>query len=113
MFNLNNTDTDMMKSDELKKQADCEDNDLAALGIYNKVIREKRTERFEKYRGKFVDAGYTLTENESQGRITIEPTGFGIVDYYPKANRILIRKKNKWHDAGLRWLVTNLLKDEH
>ena len=39
----------MKKSEELEQKAHTEDNDLKALGIYNKVLREKRLERFETY----------------------------------------------------------------
>ena len=50
-----------------------------------------------------------LTEYEAQGKVTIYPTKFGIVDFYPKSNKILIRKENKWITGGLRWIISSLL----
>ena len=98
-----------MKSDELKKQAESEENDLKAMGLYTKVIREERTERFEKYKEQLLKAGFNITEYESQGKFTIDPTEFGIIDYYPKSNKVLIRKTNTWLPAGLRWIIASFL----
>ena len=100
-----------VNSKELRKQAESEENDLKAMGLYTKVLREERAERFENYKDKLLQAGYNLTEFEAQGKFTIEPTIFGIVDYYPKSNKVLIRKENKWITSGLRWIIGSLLAD--
>jgi len=99
----------MKKSEQLRKKAAAEENNLKAIGAYTKVLREERLERFENYKDKLLHEGYNLTEYEDQGKITIEPTNYGAIDYYPKANKILIRKQNKWLTAGLRWIKNNLL----
>jgi hypothetical protein len=101
-----------MKSEELKKQAESEENDLKAMGLYTKVLREERSERFENYKDKLLQAGYNLIEFEAQGKFTIEPTEFGIIDYYPKSNKILIRKESKWINGGLRWIIKSLLNND-
>lgn len=98
-----------MKSNELRQKAELEENDLKALGLYTKVLREERYERFENYKDKLKNAGYNLTEFEAQGKYTIEPTKFGIIDYYPKSNKLLIRKENKWITGGLRWIIGSIL----
>jgi hypothetical protein len=98
-----------MNSNDLRKQAESEENDLKAMGLYTKVLREERFERFENYKDKLLQAGYNLTEYESQGKFMIEPTEFGIIDYYPKSNKVLIRKTNTWLPAGLRWIIVSLL----
>src|SRR5574344_1793187 len=98
-----------MNSKELKNQAESEENDLKAMGFYTKVLRKERSERFENYKDKLLNNGYNLTEFESQGKFTIEPTKFGIIDYYPKSNKVLIRKENKWITGGLRWIIGGLL----
>ena len=98
-----------MNSNELRKQAESEENDLKAMGLYTKVLREERAERFENYKDKLLQAGYNLTEFKAQGKFTIEATKFGIVDYYPKSNKVLIRKENKWITGGLRWIIGSLL----
>lgn len=101
----------MKKSEQLRKEAEREDNDLVAIGIYNKVLREERSERFENYIDKLLKVGFDVTEVEKQGKFTIEPTDFGTVDYYPKANKVLIRKDNEWIKGGLRWIIKNLLSN--
>lgn len=98
------------KSNDLMKKANNEDNDLKAMGLYTKVMREQRSERFENYKDKIIQAGYNIIEHEAQGKYTIEPTPYGIIDYYPKANKVLIRKDNEWKTAGLRFIINNLLK---
>jgi hypothetical protein len=100
------------RSEELREEAQSEDNDIKAMGIHAKALREERAERFEDYRNLFVKEGYDLTDHKGQGKITISPTEFGVLDYYSKANKVLVRSENKWHTAGLRWLIKNLLKDK-
>lgn len=97
----------MRKSEELRKKAEQEDNDLKALGIYTKVIREERSERFEKYLPQLQEK-YDVREDIAD-KFTIETEKFGTVDFFPKANKILIRKRNKWIKPGLRWIRKNLL----
>jgi hypothetical protein len=104
----------MKKSDELRDQANREDNDLKAMGLYNKSLREGRLERFEDtHLTQLLRAGYDVAHIEEQGKYTIDTdiqeTKYGLVDYYPKANKILIRKQNKWIKPGLKWIIKNLL----
>ena len=99
----------MKNSEKLRSEAQAEENDLKALGLYTKVLREERVERFENYKNKLLAEGFNITEYEAQGKIAIEPTIYGTVDYYPKANKILIRKQNKWNKGGLRWIRKHLL----
>ena len=101
----------MKKSEQLRKEAEQEENDLVAMGIYNKVLREERLERFENYIDKLLRAGFDVTEIAGQGKFTIKPTDFGTIDYFPKANKVLIRKDNQWIKGGLRWLIKNLLTE--
>ena len=101
----------MKKSEHLRCEAQAEENDLKTLGLYTKVLREERSERFENYKDKLLAEGFNLTEHEAQGKITIEPTNYGIVDYYPKANKILIRELNDWKTGGLRWIRSKLLNE--
>lgn len=98
------------KSEEILLQAASEDNDLKSLGLYNKALREKRLERFENYKEELLTLGHKIREFEGQGKFMIENTKFGIIDYYPKANKVLIRKDNKWIYGGLRWIIKNLIK---
>ncbi len=100
----------MKQSKKLELQASQEENDIKAFAIHHKALREKRVERSAFYIQKLNAAGYTTTQYLDQGKIMISPTEFGIVDYYPRANKILIRKQNKWLRAGVNWILKNLLK---
>lgn len=104
----------MKKSEELRQQATQEDNDLRALGLMKGSLREARHERFtEEFLSKLLEKGYDIAINESDGRYTIDTDScgkiYGIVDYYPKANNLLIRKNNAWIKPGLKWIVEKLL----
>lgn len=101
-----------MKSEEIKKQIETEDHDLKIVGLYTKILREERFENFENYKEKLLELNYNISEFEAQGKFTIEPTEFGIVDFYPKSNKVLIRKENKWIKGGLRWIIVNLLNNK-
>ncbi len=102
----------MKKSEHLKKEADEQDSDLAYLGKMVKVFRERNLEHFE-------DNGYIplLEYNDcivhpfdgSKFTINTQTDKFGIIDFYPKANRVLIRKKNHWESHGLKWLKNNII----
>lgn len=101
--------TYMNKSDELKKQAEQEDNDLKALGLYTKVLREQRIENFEtNWLPKFQE--HHIVKKGTNQSYVIYSARYGVIDYFPKANRCLLRKKQKWIKPALEWLVKNLLK---
>ena len=104
----------MKKSEELKQAAAQEDNDLKALGLMKGSLREARLEKFtEEYLPQLLKKGYEIAINESDGRYSIDTNYcgkiYGIVDYYPKANNLLIRKNNAWIKPGLKWIVEKLL----
>lgn len=102
----------MKKSEELKIEAQQEESDFAYMAKMNKSMREARLERFE--------CGYTarleanncivIPFNGSKVVIDTQTSKYGILDYFPKANKILIRKDNKWITKGLRWINDTLLK---
>lgn len=101
----------MAKSEELLKQASEEDNDLKSMGLYIKGKREKRGEDFkEEILPKLLKKGYYTECNETYTKYTINITieQFGIIDFFPKKNKVLIRKDNKWLENGRNWLIKNL-----
>ena len=98
----------MKKSEELKQQMAEEDNDIKAFGIGSKVIREQRSERFEdKWLSILISLYDVLYDNN--GKYTIKSDSHGVLDYFPKANKLLIRNKNKWVKPGLKWITKNLI----
>lgn len=104
----------MNKSEELNQQANQEENDLKALALYTKALREERMERFQE---RFVTR---LKEKLGDQFWQIDQYSYGFYwkigerDYtftfYPKANRLLIHQANKWIKPGLQWIVKNVLK---
>jgi hypothetical protein len=103
----------MKKSTELRNQAAQADNDLSALGLLNGALRESRSERF--LEGALPDLlrnGYDVAYDGNH-KYTIDTDSqsvkYGIIDYFPKANKLLIRKSNQWIKPGLAWINKNLL----
>lgn len=103
----------LKKSQELLLEAQEEENDLKALGKYTKAMREARLERFDDYIVPLETRGYIITPfNGTKFVIDTQIEKFGIIDFFPKANKICIRKGNKWIKPGLKWIIKNLLENE-
>ena len=102
----------MKKSEELKIEAQQEESDFSYMAKMNKSMREARLERFEDgYTEKLESKNCILIPfNGSKVVIDTQTSKYGILDYFPKANKILIRKDNKWITQGLRWINDTLLK---
>lgn len=101
----------MKKSEELRQKASEEENDFKYMGIANKAVREERNENFEeKWLQKIMTHPDVLmnAHDEVNGRYTFGIKGIGALDFYPKANNLLIRKQNKWKKPGLKWLINKL-----
>lgn len=103
----------MKKSEELREEAAREDNDLKAMGILNKSMREGRLERFEENFLPQLEKLYDIVHHPDQHKYTIDTdtqtNKYGIIDYFPKANKVLIRRTNKWKKPGLQWIHKKLL----
>lgn len=102
----------MKKSEELRIEAQKEESSFSYMKKMNKSIREARLERFEDgYTEKLESKNcIVIPFNGSKVVIDTQTEEYGIVDYYPKSNKILIRKENKWITQGLRWINDTLLK---
>lgn len=105
----------MKESERLKQEADKLDNDLAYLGAMNKVMRQERVERFEPWLEELKASPFiiSIVSDLSQSKHTITTENYGVVDYFPKANKILIRKENKWVQQGLKWIRHHLINPTH
>lgn len=98
----------MKKSEKLRQEAAREDNDFRAMSLMNQGLREERAENFdESYLGP-LEAKYDVVLR-SNGSYAITTTVYGVIDFFPKANKLLIRKDNKWIKPGLNWIINNLL----
>jgi hypothetical protein len=97
----------MKKSEEIKEKANSEENDLKAMGLYNKALREKRSEKFEDYWLEKLKEKTQVTFREN-GSYTFD-SHLGIIDFFPKANNLLIRKTGKWKKPGLKFIIQKIL----
>jgi len=93
----------MKKSEQLRIESD-----IAYLGAANKIMREEREERF-------IERYYSSLE-EKLGMAKVDPVQrgylwdtekFGRIIFFPKANKVLLCKQNKWVKPGLQWLIKN------
>jgi hypothetical protein len=89
------------ESKKIEFQAACEESDYKALSLHTKSIRQARLERFE---------DYIIPFNGQKVVIDTQTDTFGIIDYFPKANKLLIRKTNDWKTQGLKWLNINIIQ---
>lgn len=97
-----------MNSKELLKLAQTEDNEFRALSLQIKALREGRSERFIEDWLPILIKRYPI-ELRDNGSYSIITQKYGIIDYFPKANNLLIRKDNKWKKPGLKWMIENIL----
>jgi hypothetical protein len=97
----------MSKSEDLKLESQQEDNDIKSFGLMCKSLREARSEKFVD--GWLIPLSTRYEVEESNFKYTIKTQKYGVLDYFPKANKLLIRKDNKWVKPGLKWIITNLL----
>lgn len=96
----------MKNTEKLREQLAEEENDLIALGIGKKLIREERSERFEEAWLNKLQGKCNVKHDTQMGRYTFELGGYGVMDFYPKANKLLIRKLNKWKKPALKWIIS-------
>ena len=80
-------------------------HDLAVLKEHTKALRTKRKENFEsRWLGKLKKQ--TKVTKRSNGSYTFN-SKYGIIDFYPKANKLLIRKQSKWVQPALKFIISN------
>lgn len=87
-----------------------EKNDFEILSDSTKEMRDGRNEAWEtkwlpKFKAIFED---DLTHDEAAGRWTLK-VGKEIYDFYPKANKVLVRSKNEWKKPGLKFLIKTFI----
>ena len=96
----------MKESEKLILSSQQEDNGTKSFALQCKALRESRSERFVEDWLPLLYKRYNIVENNHKYTITTQD--YGIVDYFPKVNKILIRKDNNWIKPGLKWIIANL-----
>jgi hypothetical protein len=96
------------------------DRSLAAYIICKKYVNEHFSPKVEEkcpktwkdwedkiiYSSKIMHS-WTVPEKLQHSFTTAD---FGVIDYFIKSNKLLIRKENKWITDGLQWLI-NYIKE--
>ena len=93
------------------------ESDFTAMKIETLIQREQRKELFdERWLHKFkMWLGDEIYWDDKKQCYTLKiPDGLDILtmDYFPKGNRLLIPKLNKWYYGGAKYLVNNYLPQE-
>lgn len=96
----------MKESEKLLTASKKEENDILSFVLRCKALREKRSEKFIEDWLPLFRERYNIIENNN--KYTIHTQDFGTIDYFPKANKLLLRAENKWVKPGLKWLIENL-----
>jgi hypothetical protein len=99
----------MKKSEQLKIESQKEENDIKSFALGAKVIREERIEKFEETWLPKLKERYTVHYDANAHRYTFT-TDHGVIDFYPKANKLLIRSISQWIKPGLTWIINKFLK---
>ena len=89
---------------------DEEENDLKALGLGRKLIRQEGGERFDTDWLKIViNSPKVAKYRQNDNGYTFWLSDGNIIDLYPKANKLLIRKTHKWVKPALKWIINQIL----
>lgn len=85
------------------------EHDWVIQKLETKLMREQQMEKFEsKWLHRFQEK-FPVEKRDNES-FMVTTRSHGIIDFYPKSNKILLRKKNQWKNRGLNWLVRNLLE---
>lgn len=66
---------------------------------------------FEKVVLQFLGLEYEVEKREN-GSWSLEHSKYGTIDIFPKKQRLLIRRENKWHSNAFNWINENLLTEK-
>jgi hypothetical protein len=99
-----------LESEELIDAAHQEDNDLKYMGAMKKAKRHINLVRFqeENIKQRLIDAECFVNDDDETKIIIVTKLNF-IADYFPKADKLLIRAQNKWITNGLNYIKKHYL----
>lgn len=99
-----------MNSSELKILANQQEDDNKFWQLLYKAGRAKKEEIFKRDILHLIEEKYDV-QNEIDGKYTIFTEKHGTLDYFPRSNRLLVRKGNKWDSNGAFKLKRLLFPD--
>jgi hypothetical protein len=96
----------MKESEKLHALADTAEHVMTAYGLRLKAMREARSEKFVEDWLPLLSLRYRIDYNN--GKYTFTTEEFGKIDFFPKANKVLVRRDNDWKKKGLTWIINNM-----
>lgn len=75
------------------------------MSAYKRMVNQKR---FEKELWAVLVADF-YGEQRGNGAYTIHAIGYGVIDIYPKGDKLCIRKGNKWIKGAFDWIEKTLV----
>jgi hypothetical protein len=106
----------MKESERIEKELLRMDNDFSAWTMRKKYARALRAETFEdEWLPRLQEAlSGAIFKSDKKGCYTMNWTPCEtcetiVIDYYPSADKVLIRKNNEWKTNGLEWLKSKLV----
>ncbi|MVW93683.1 hypothetical protein FCL53_17105 [Elizabethkingia meningoseptica] len=66
---------------------------------------------FENVVLQYLGLEYDVSKREN-GSYTLTHPKYGVIDIYPKKQRLLLRNKNEWYSNAFGWINNNLLKEK-
>ena len=107
----------MKESDYLKQLYDKTENDTKAWAIIKQIKRAEKQEAFElRYLPHFKSKFGKNVWYDEKGAYIIKVFNEELkkdilMDYYPKADKLLIRHQNKWIQNGINWIIRRYFRD--
>ena len=89
---------------------------MSDYGDYCRDIKDSRQQHRDNRLKRFEETilpqleGYGVT-NPTYGKYTIHTPEYGFIDIFPKSNKLLIRKNNKWLNGAEKWVIRNVFKE--
>lgn len=77
------------------------------MGTRNKHIRNRRLQDFQNHVLGGLRA-YMKVESRKNGSYTLHTKDVGIIDFFPKSDKICFRSDNSWIKNGCEWICNNL-----
>ena len=101
----------MKKSDQLFIDAEQEENDFRYWSKLDNAKKEQRKEVFEEHflpKIKESEKVVSMEERQSGSMWIIEFSDGVKIDYYPKKDRVFVKRVNHWKSNGKTWILNKI-----
>lgn len=90
-------------------------NNMSETGKeYAELMAEMRDERYRQFRNitlpRLQHSTEVLSVMEDNNGFTLTTRTYGVIDFFPKADKVRVRRTNRWFGRGDQWLKKNILR---